>query len=190
MSDIDSTVLPDHDDGDGDGDGDGDRDGGKHSGERDYEVGYGRPPKATRFQKGRSGNPRGPKKGTRGLKKDLHKALSARHSIKIDGRVMKGTTQEMALFTLAKRAGTGDVRATHELVDLTLKIFGAEDRGRERAALSPQDQELLGRMLGRIDPDEEAAATENDNADDDDGDPDADDSDNTGQNEGPSHDQG
>ena len=31
----------------------------------DYEVGYGRPPKATRFRKGRSGNPRGRPKGAR-----------------------------------------------------------------------------------------------------------------------------
>ena len=30
---------------------------------RDYEVGYGRPPKASQFKKGKSGNPRGrPKK--------------------------------------------------------------------------------------------------------------------------------
>lgn len=177
MSDNDSTALPDRD-----------------NGERDYEVGYGKPPKATRFQKGKSGNPRGPKKGSRGLKKDLHKALSARHSIKVDGKVMKGTTQEMALFTLAKRAGTGDVRATRELVELTLKIFGAEDRGRERAALSPQDQELLDRMLDRIHPDEKAAATEDGDAEenapeDNDGDRDAHDSDNTGQIEVTSNDE-
>src|SRR5439155_2145375 len=31
----------------------------KKPADADYEVGYGRPPKPSRFQKGRSGNPRG-----------------------------------------------------------------------------------------------------------------------------------
>jgi hypothetical protein len=30
-----------------------------------YEVGFGKPPKHTRFQKGRSGNPKGPPKGSK-----------------------------------------------------------------------------------------------------------------------------
>ena len=33
--------------------------------ETPYEVGYGRPPSATRFQPGQSGNPKGRPKGTR-----------------------------------------------------------------------------------------------------------------------------
>ena len=173
MSDIDGTTPPDDDDG-------GHDNSKKNPKKRpDYEVGYGKPPKAHQFAKGESGNPRGPKKGSRGLKKDLHKALSARHSIRVDGKIMKGTTQEMALLTLAKRAATGDVRATRELVDLTLKIFGPEDRGRERGALSPQDRELLDRMLGRIEPDDEASgddnATEGDASDAEGEDPDAND---------------
>ena len=191
MSDSDSNALPDDDDGDEGGDGRGRKRPGK---QRDYEVGYGKPPRAHQFPKGVSGNPRGPKKGKRGLKTDLHKALSAPHTIKVDGKLMKGTTQELAMYTLAKRAGTGDVRAIRQLVDLTLRIFGAEDRGRERGALSPQDQELLDRMLGRIDPDAEAANTEDDATDDDagdggdNGDPDAGDRDNTEHDGGPNHD--
>ena len=31
---------------------------------RDYEVGYGKPPKSTRFRKGQSGNPAGRRKGS------------------------------------------------------------------------------------------------------------------------------
>lgn len=157
MSDYDDIDLPE--DGDDTGAGNGSDDGAKGpkgpGKRRDYEVGYGKPPKSTRWPKGKSGNPRGPKKGSRGLKKDLDKALSLPHSIKVDGRIVKGTTQELAMYTLAKRAGTGDLRAIRELVDLALKIFGPEDRGRERATLSPLDQELLERMLKR-DMDEDA----------------------------------
>lgn len=43
-----------------------DRDGRKSSLPVAYEVGYGRPPAASRFQKGQSGNPKGRPKGARG----------------------------------------------------------------------------------------------------------------------------
>ena len=36
-------------------------------GSKDCEVGYGRPPKATRFTPGKSGNPRGRPKGSRSV---------------------------------------------------------------------------------------------------------------------------
>jgi hypothetical protein len=45
------------------------------SGARDYEVGYGRPPRETRFQPGKSGNPRGRPKAERHLGDALRDAL-------------------------------------------------------------------------------------------------------------------
>lgn len=44
-------------------------------GRGDYEVGYGKPPKRTRFQKGRSGNPAGRRKGAGGKHKLLENAI-------------------------------------------------------------------------------------------------------------------
>jgi hypothetical protein len=45
------------------------------SGARDYEVGYGRPPRKTRFQPGKSGNPRGRPKVERPLGDALREEL-------------------------------------------------------------------------------------------------------------------
>jgi len=42
-----------------------------------YEVGYGRPPKATRFKPGCSGNPKGRPKGSKAPKTLLEEALSS-----------------------------------------------------------------------------------------------------------------
>jgi hypothetical protein len=44
--------------------------------ERDYEVGYGKPPRHTRFKPGRSGNPRGRPSGSKNLSTLLNEALN------------------------------------------------------------------------------------------------------------------
>ena len=50
--------------------------------DHDYEVGYGKPPKAGRFKPGQSGNPRGRPKGTLNLKTDLQQELAERISVR------------------------------------------------------------------------------------------------------------
>jgi hypothetical protein len=41
-----------------------------------YSVGYGRPPKHTRFKPGRSGNPKGRPRGSRNLSTEMQKVLT------------------------------------------------------------------------------------------------------------------
>lgn len=117
----------------------------------DYEVGYGRPPRETRFRKGQSGNPKGRRQGSRGLRTDLHEELNTKLTLSIAGKQVKETTQRLMLRTLATRAASGNVQATRLLVDLTMQIFGSGDRGSDAQRLSAVDQELLDRYLGRLD---------------------------------------
>lgn len=119
------------------------------------DGGYGKPPKKYQFQKGQSGNPKGRKKGTRGLKTDLHKAISTKQTIKINGKTYTGTTQELAMLGLAMRAAAGDLKAQKQLTDLIMAIFGPDDRGGEQAKLSKLDQELLDEFLAAQDEEEE-----------------------------------
>jgi len=71
------------------------------------EVGYRRPPRSTRFQKGRSGNPRGrPKNTKRGLPYDH--VLGQMVTVREEGRERRVTAAEAFLLHLTKRGLEGD----------------------------------------------------------------------------------
>ena len=133
-------------------------DGDENGGKNDYEVGYGRPPKHTQFPKGVSGNPKGRRKGSRGLKTDLEEALRATLTITVGGKKVKGTTQRLAMYGLAVKSATGDLRAQKLLTDLILLLFGPGDRDGNQARLSRQDEELLERLLDRLSSGDETPA--------------------------------
>ena len=123
----------------------------KTSGKGDYETGYGKPPKHSRFKPGQSGNPKGRKKGKRGLKTELAAALDMVVTAKMNGQTRKATTLSHAMTALALKATGGDLKAFKLLVDLTLQIFGYEDRGEAGSALSKTDEALLDRFLKNFD---------------------------------------
>lgn len=85
----------------------------------DYEVGYGRPPEATQFKPGQSGNTRGrPKKGV-DLAKIYREAASAKVSVTVDNRKVQMTKIEAAIHTSINKAARGDIRAlVHVLGEL------------------------------------------------------------------------
>lgn len=115
----------------------------------DGAVGYGRPPRHTRWKKGQSGNPSGRPRGARGLKTDLRAELISKMEISMNGKRVSGTRQQLMLRTLTARAAAGDVRATRILIDLVLQVFGPEDDGGGAKALSRTDQQILDELLGR-----------------------------------------
>ncbi|WP_426052218.1 DUF5681 domain-containing protein [Brevundimonas sp. SL161] len=63
----------------------------------DYDVGYGRPPQATRFKTGQSGNPKGRPKGAHNLHTLLSDAMQTRVPVTIEGRRVYLTKAEVAV---------------------------------------------------------------------------------------------
>src|SRR5580658_1402193 len=74
----------------------------------DYIVGYGRPPVATRFKPGQSGNPRGSRKGARHVATILAAVLAERVPVKENGQSLHITKLELAIRQLVNRAAAGD----------------------------------------------------------------------------------
>lgn len=83
----------------------------KHRRGDPYDVGFARPPKATQFKKGKSGNPRGrpPKKPD--LYGAFHEALAEKVTVNVGGRPQTVTTQVAILMKLQDMAVSGDVTA-------------------------------------------------------------------------------
>jgi hypothetical protein len=108
--------------------------------EKTYKVGYGKPPVATRFQKGRSGNPSGkPKKVPQPLDPGIIlESIDNEEIVVIDNgkrkRMPKAEIQFRQLFTKAIR---GDLKAARLIVNMAAKYFAPEVRG-------AQELEVMG----------------------------------------------
>ena len=82
----------------------------KHS--DDSEVGYGKPPLASRFQKGKSGNPGGRPRGDRTLAAELEKALDQTVTgLKKNGKRQRKSVRGIVAANLAKKAAEGNIGA-------------------------------------------------------------------------------
>src|SRR5690349_9462125 len=90
--------------------------------EPDYEVGYGKPPRHTRFVKGQSGNPRGRPPGAKNLKTMLSEALDERVIVTENGGRRKVTKRQAIITQLVNRSATADLRAIKILLDIVREI--------------------------------------------------------------------
>jgi len=77
---------------------------------RDYEIGYGKPPKGRPFQKGQSGNPRTPR-GQNGFAALLAAELDERVTITINGRRRRMTNREAIVAQMVDKSTRADLRA-------------------------------------------------------------------------------
>jgi hypothetical protein len=96
-----------------------------------YEVGYSKPPKETRFQKGKSGNPSGrPKKPARSL--DLGLVLEEIENEEIiifeNGKRKAMKKAEIHFRQQFTKAINGDIKSARLLVQMTEEYFAPEAR--------------------------------------------------------------
>lgn len=115
--------------------------------ERDYDVGYRRPPHQHRFKPGKSGNPKGRPKGARSLQTEIDALLSAKVTLTEHGKKRKVSVLTAALKRLVHKAvADGDMRAIIQLLQL------ASQRGNANQAepvIEAADQAIIAEFLKR-----------------------------------------
>src|SRR5438552_9846043 len=110
-------------------------------------VGYGKPPAATRFKPGKSGNPKGRPKGSANLATDLSAELGEQITVREGGRPRRISKQRALIKSLMAKALQGDVRATTAMLGLYARVI-AEPLEDESGSV--EDHELL--ILQRFGP--------------------------------------
>jgi Family of unknown function (DUF5681) len=107
------------------------------------EVGYCKPPKATRFKPGQSGNLEGRRKGARNLKTDLLEELRTLVEVTTNGGVRRITTQKAILRALVEKARDGDVRAIQHFFSLIDRLIDDDRSEAPATGLESNDRAIL-----------------------------------------------
>jgi hypothetical protein len=117
-----------------------------------YDVGYGKPPTAGQFKKGKSGNPKGRRKGARNLKTDLLEELHDRITVSERGKRRTVTKQQALLKRFMQEALSGNYKAAALLFNLSMQFERAGDFVPATTPLSSEDMEILRRYAAKAQP--------------------------------------
>lgn len=116
---------------------------------REYEVGYKKPPKASQFKPGRSGNPKGRPKGTRNLATDLQEELAAKILVQEGDRQVKMSKQQALVKTLFAKALKGDIRSINTFLRLIERTNFDDDDLLPEPEISPNDAKIIEDLINR-----------------------------------------
>ncbi len=117
----------------------------------EYKVGFARPPKATRFQKGQSGNPAGRPRGATSTKKRIKRMLEAPVPVKIGDQVKTMSTLDLSLQRVSEGVRKSEKGAVNKVIQLGLeldkqeeaKLASAQAPQRELEPLTAEDHDIL-----------------------------------------------
>jgi hypothetical protein len=93
---------------------------------KNERVGYGNPPRHTRFKPGQSGNPAGRPRASRNLRTELIEELGEEVNLREGDRTVRLTRQRAIVKKLIAAAMDGDIRAITTVANLHGRILGDE----------------------------------------------------------------
>lgn len=120
------------------------------SSDKDYKIGYGKPPEHSRFKKGQSGNPKGRPKGRQNLKTDIKETMEQPVRLTENGRSRSVSTQRAVIMRLREKALRGDDKAIDRLLKLA-GLLDQEERG-DPDTVEPSDRAILDAYFERRSP--------------------------------------
>jgi hypothetical protein len=123
-------------------------------------VGYGRPPLHSRFQKGKSGNPRGRRKNSYNLKTLLQKLLTEPITVREGEKRRSLSRLEVVVLRQIESALKGNHQAALATIKMAQQIglLGQSETPTESPSLTPAEKQILekARTLLRGDNDDQS----------------------------------
>ena len=116
-----------------------------------YAVGYGRPPKHTRYKPGQSGNRRGRPKRQRNVRTVVEETLNQRITIREGNATRSLTKLDGVILTMINDALKGEPKARAALISLvrSLGMTGEAPAANNSEPLTDNDDALLADYLER-----------------------------------------
>lgn len=113
-----------------------------------YAVGYGKPPRSTRFKPGLSGNTKGRPKNSKNLKTLIRQALTAKISIREGSSNRRVSKLEGVVLRQLDSALKGEDRAAMAVIKMAMQMGFLEDASPEAAeAVTSNDEAILQQLL-------------------------------------------
>lgn len=115
----------------------------------DYEVGYGKPPRHTQFQKGQSGNPSGRPKKSKNTRTIAKAELDAPLTFHSNGKTKTASARELIIKQLVKKAvEKGDLKSFFALLGLAGESHSAglekdTDGASDQSPMTDAEKEIL-----------------------------------------------
>ncbi len=119
-----------------------------------YEVGYGRPPRETRFRPGHSGTPRGRPKKPKSIREKFARELDRKVAVREDGRVRKIPKIDLWVRRVIADAIKGSHQASRILIEMRSASDDEIAKGiaeQNIEELTAEDLVILDRYLARVD---------------------------------------
>jgi hypothetical protein len=119
---------------------------------RHYAIGYAKPPTASQFKPGQSGNPKGRPKGRKNFKTLIRNAMTAKISIQENGRNKQVSKLEGVVLRQIQSALQGDDKSAMAVMKIASQLNLLDDVGDNapvEAPLSANDERILQELANR-----------------------------------------
>jgi hypothetical protein len=120
---------------------------------RAYAVGYGKPPSASQFRQGQSGNVKGRPKGRKNLKTLIKQAMTAMITVQEGSSGRHVTKLEGVVMRQLQNALKGNDRSAMAVIKMATVLGFLEDAAESAQAepdLSPSDERILKELASRL----------------------------------------
>lgn len=126
----------------------------KHEQEKaagDYEVGYGKPPKATQFVTGKSGNPRGRPRAAQSLKTLIPQLLNEKMTVRENGKTRTMSKRDVVARQWIGKGLTGDHKVMATLI--SFDNAGEQQSNQPPEPLNEHERAIIDRLFREDDDD-------------------------------------
>lgn len=119
--------------------------------EKDYEIGYGKPPKRAQFKKGESGNAKGRPKDSKNTYVLLDDTLSQKITITENGQPLQISKRQAIILQLVNKGVKGELKAINTLLPhMLMSDAKDEDKAKILAAMGQDDEKIIQNYLSLI----------------------------------------